>query len=122
MDVTGLDHVVLVVTDAEASVRWYSDVLGLGAERLDEWRSGEAPFVSVRVSAMTVIDLLEGAVTGRNVDHIALVVNGVDLDEVAARADLDVASGPSRVWGAQGWGMGLYLRDPDGHVIEIRTY
>jgi catechol 2,3-dioxygenase-like lactoylglutathione lyase family enzyme len=122
MDVIGLDHVVFIVADPEASVRWYSAVLGLGAERLDEWRAGEVPFVSVRVSTTTVIDLLEGAVTGRNVDHIALVVQGVDLDEVAARADLEVASGPSRVWGAQGWGRGLYLRDPDGHVVELRTY
>ena len=122
MRASGLDHVVLVVADAEVSVRWYVEVLGLRAERLDEWRAREAPFVSVRIDDTTIIDLLEGEITGRNVDHIAIVVTEVDLAELAGSGAVDVASGPSRVWGAQGWGMGLYVRDPDGHIIELRTY
>jgi hypothetical protein len=31
-------------------------------------------------------------------------------------------TGPSRVWGAQGEGWGLYVRDPDGNVVELRHY
>jgi catechol 2,3-dioxygenase-like lactoylglutathione lyase family enzyme len=120
--VTGLDHVVLKVADPEASVAWYHRVLGLEPERLEEWRRGEAPFVSVRVDAHTVIDLLRGAPDGRNVDHMALVVQDVDLEALAASGQVDVVVPPMRVWGAQGWGTGLYIADPDGHTVELRVY
>ena len=40
--ITGIDHIVLCVGDVERSVEWYRHYLGLVAERLDEWRAGEA--------------------------------------------------------------------------------
>jgi catechol 2,3-dioxygenase-like lactoylglutathione lyase family enzyme len=122
VQVSGLDHVVLMVADPEVSVEWYRRVLGLAPERLDEWRAGAAPFVSVRVDATTVLDLLQGAPNGKNVDHLALVVQDVDLDALAASGDVDVVVPPMTVWGAQGWGTGLYISDPDGHTVELRTY
>ncbi len=119
---TGLDHVVLVVADPETSVDWYRRVLGLEAERLEEWERGEVLFPSVRLDATTVIDLFPGEVTGKNVDHLAVVVEGADLDAIAASGEVDVVAGPSELWGAQGYGSGLYITDPDGHMIELRTY
>ena len=126
MRVTGLDHVVFVVSDVEASVRWYRDLLGCQVERLEEWRRGEVIFVSLRITPTTIIDLFPvgagGEVPGTGLDHVALVVEDVDLDELAARSDLDVESGPSDLWGAQGDGRGVYLRDPDRNLVELRTY
>ena len=120
--VTGLDHVVLKVADPEVSVEWYGRVLGLQPERLEEWRRGEAPFVSLRIDAGTIIDLLADPPDGRNVDHLALVVDGMDLDALAASGQVDVVVPPMRVWGARGWGHGLYIADPDGHTVELRIY
>jgi catechol 2,3-dioxygenase-like lactoylglutathione lyase family enzyme len=120
--VTGLDHLVLVVEDVERSVAWYRDVLGIGVERLDEWHRGEVLFPSLRLDATTLIDLLPGTPDGTNVDHFALTVDGVDLHELAASGRFDVVSGPSDLFGARGRGTGLYVRDPDGHVVELRTY
>jgi catechol 2,3-dioxygenase-like lactoylglutathione lyase family enzyme len=120
--VTGLDHVVLKVADPEVSVEWYGRVLGLQPERLEEWRRGEAPFVSLRIDAGTIIDLLADPPDGRNVDHMALVVDGMDLDVLAASGQVEVVVPPMRVWGARGWGHGLYIADPDGHTVELRTY
>ena len=122
MQVTGIDHVVLNVADAERALAWYCEVLGLQAERLDEWRRGEAPFVSVRLGPTSIIDLFELPRTGVNSDHVALVVEGVDLHELAASGRIDVEGGPSSLYGAQGVGTGLYLRDPDGNRLELRTY
>lgn len=122
MRVTGLDHIVLCVADVERSVAWYRDELGLRPERLDEWRAGEAPFASVRVDDSTIIDLLERAPTGSNVDHVALVVDDVDLAELAASGRFGDVGAPMRLFGARGTGLGIYLRDPDGHVVELRTY
>jgi catechol 2,3-dioxygenase-like lactoylglutathione lyase family enzyme len=123
MRVTGLDHVVFVVSDVEASVRWYQDLLGVEVERLDQWRNGEVIFVSLRITPTTIIDLFPGNdPSGTGIDHVALVVEDVDLDELAARPDLEVESGPSDLWGAQGNGRGVYLRDPDRNLVELRTY
>ena len=118
----GLDHVVLNVADVERSLAWYCDELGLAAERVDEWRRGEVLFPSVRVDATTIIDLLQTDRTGQNVDHVCLVIEPTDLDALATSGRFDVASGPARLFGARGEGVGLYVRDPDGNVIELRHY
>ncbi len=117
-----MDHVVLCVADAERSLAWYRDELGLEPLRVEEWRRGEAPFVSLRVDATTIIDLLERPPTGVNADHVALLVADGDLAALAASGRFEVSSGPARLFGAQGEGTGLYVRDPDGHTIELRHY
>lgn len=122
MNVTGLDHVVLRVADVERSVAWYTDELGLVPERVEEWRRGDVFFPSVRIDATTVIDILQAERTGDNVDHLCVVIEPEDLDALKASGRFDVVSGPSRVWGAQGEGLGLYVRDPDGNVVELRHY
>jgi catechol 2,3-dioxygenase-like lactoylglutathione lyase family enzyme len=122
MRITGIDHYVLVVPDVEAVIAWYRDELGLEPERLDEWRRGEVLFVSLRVSATTLIDVCRGDRTGVNVDHVALVVEDVDLDQLAASGRFDVEMGPTDLFGARGTGRGLYIRDPAGNRVELRTY
>jgi catechol 2,3-dioxygenase-like lactoylglutathione lyase family enzyme len=120
--VEGLDHVVLVVADAERSVAWYRDRLGLEALRLEEWRLGGAPFPSVRVNGGTIIDILEGERSGTNVDHVCLVLAPTDLAGLAASGDFDVIEGPVPRWGAKGEGTSVYVTDPDGNVVELRHY
>jgi catechol 2,3-dioxygenase-like lactoylglutathione lyase family enzyme len=123
--VTGLDHIVLRVADVERSLAFYVERLGLVPDRVDEWRAGEVPFPSVRVDATTRIDLFPAGVdapAGRNLDHCCLVVESTDLAALAASGEVDVAGGPATLYGAQGMGEGLYVRDPDGNVIELRQY
>jgi catechol 2,3-dioxygenase-like lactoylglutathione lyase family enzyme len=120
--VRGLDHIVLVVHDVERSLAWYIEELGGIPDRVEEWRAGEVLFPSVRLDSSTIIDLLAGERTGCNVDHLCLTVEPVELDEVAGSGRFDVVGGPSLVYGAQGVGAGLYVRDPDGNVVELRHY
>ena len=122
MKVRGVDHYVLSVPDVEAVIAWYRDELGLVPERLDEWRRGEVLFASLRITDTTLIDVFQADRTGTNVDHVALVVDGVDLDELAASGRFEVDMGPADLWGAQGTGRGLYIRDPAGNRVELRTY
>src|SRR5258708_5107564 len=103
----GPDHLVLVSPDPEGLVRWYTSELGLTAERLEQWRTREVPFVSLRVSDTFLIDILAGQRSGTNVDHIALVVGDVDLDALAASGRFDVEMGPADLFGARGVGRGL---------------
>jgi catechol 2,3-dioxygenase-like lactoylglutathione lyase family enzyme len=121
--VRGIDHIVLNVADVERSVRWYVEHFGLKPERLDEWRRGEVPFASLRIDDATLIDLFAQPRTGVNADHISLVVDAsVDLEVVAASGQFDVVHEPFVIWGARGNGLGLYVRDPDGNVIELKHY
>jgi len=122
MRVTAADHVVLVSQDPERLVSWYRDRLGMEAERLEEWRRGEVPFVSMRVSPTFLVDIARGERTGTNVDHLALTVEDVDLEALAASGSVPVEMGPADLFGARGTGRGLYLRDPDGNRVELRTY
>ena len=52
-----LDHIVLNAEDVETLVRFYTQVVELEPERLEEFRNGRVPFPSVRISSDTVIDL-----------------------------------------------------------------
>lgn len=123
MRVVGFDHVVLNVADVERSLAWYCDELGLAPERVDEWRRGEILFPSVRVDEHTLIDLLGAERSGTNVDHLCLVIEPVDLDELARSGRFDVVRGPTDgLYGARGFATSLYVRDPDGNVVELRSY
>lgn len=123
ISVLGLDHIVLCVSDVEASLRFYTETLGLTADREEAWRAGTVPFPSVRISPSVVIDL-DGRVPGdgRNLHHYCLEIEVVDLEALARRPDLNVVGGPFRRWGARGEADLVYVADPDGNVIELRHY
>ena len=69
----------------------------------------------------TIIDLVEAERDGENVDHISLAVEA-DLDAVAASGEFDVDMEPRNLFGAQGVGPAMYVRDPDGNRIEFKAY
>lgn len=123
--VTEFDHLVLGCADVERTLAWYVDRLGLAPDRVDEWRRGEAPFPSVRVNADTIIDLIPASGPtneGDRLDHICLVVEATDLAALAVSGAFDVVEGPVHRSGARGVGTSLYVRDPDGLVVELRHY
>jgi catechol 2,3-dioxygenase-like lactoylglutathione lyase family enzyme len=121
LTVTGIDHIVLQVPEVAPVVAWYRDELGLAVERLEEFEAGQAIFVTVRIDATTIIDVLPGERTGENVNHFAVVV-AEDVDELAASGSFDVEIGPADLSGAQGQGRGIYIRDPAGNLVELRSY
>lgn len=123
--VTGFDHLVLRVGDVDRSLEWYGGVLGLTPVRVDEWRRGEVPFPSIRVSASTIIDLLprrggEGPVPDGVLDHFCLVVEPCDFGALAGA--FTVVSGPAQRFGARGVATSLYVEDPDRTIVELRYY
>ncbi|GGQ24935.1 VOC family protein [Streptosporangium pseudovulgare] len=122
MRVKAFDHLVLNVRDAERALEFYAGTLGLQEERVAEWRAGEAPFPSVRVDESTIIDLVERPRGESNVDHICLVVDPVDWQEVIDSGVLTVLEGPVTRFGARGDAQSVYVRDPDGNTVELRWY
>ena len=120
--VIGFDHLVLNVADVERSLGFYCGLLGLPAERVEQWRAGEVPFPSVRVTPDTIIDLVHRPGGGSAIDHFCLVVDPLDWDEVLASGAFTVLTGPVTRTGARGDAVSIYVRDPDGHTVELRWY
>jgi catechol 2,3-dioxygenase-like lactoylglutathione lyase family enzyme len=128
VQVVGLDHVVLRCADIETALAFYCDELGLTPDRVDEWRRGETFFPSVRIDATTLIDLFpappgpvsDPTASGRNMEHFCLVIEAADLDALARHfPDSKRADG---LYGAQGLASSLYVQDPDGNTVELRSY
>jgi glyoxylase I family protein len=129
IEVRGLDHVVLRITDLERALRFYCGVLGCSEER----RLDALGLVQLRAGA-ALIDLVPvdsplgrhggpaPAETGRNLDHFALQLER--FDEAAIRSHLashGVAPGDvAQRYGALGDGPSMYVRDPDGNVVELK--
>ncbi|GAB1513794.1 VOC family protein [Actinophytocola sp. KF-1] len=122
MRVVELDHVVLNVADVERSLDFYTGPLGLAPLRVDEWRAGTVPFPSVRISDRTIIDLMSKPRGESNVDHICLVVEPLDWQEVIDSGVFTVLEGPVGRWGARGEATSVYVSDPDGNTVELRWY
>jgi len=128
-----LDHIVLNAEDVEALVAFYTTVVELEPERLEEFRAGKVPFPSVRMNADTVIDLAPRGMWVRNrprmpgrpnLNHFCLTLDKVEWESLRARLAVHqiVADGPHPRWGAHGGGTSVYFHDPEGNEIEARYY
>ena len=129
--ITEMDHIVLRVKDVEESLRFYTQVLGMSAERVEQWRAGEIRFPSARINADTIIDFFasdqepiarEGI---KNQDHYCMVIEKTDMEALKAKFEalgVDIQAGPGKRWGSHGDGISLYIYDPDDNVVELRHY
>ena len=124
MRIRAVDHVVYVCSDVERLLAWWTDVVGAEPVRVEQWRAGEVPFPSVRLTPASLLDFVAGERGGENVAHVALHVDE-PMEALVAWAQehgVDVVDGPRSLFGARGQGEGLYVRDPEGNVVELRTY
>ena len=124
-----LDHVVIRVTDLDAMLGFYRDVLGCEVAL----RRDELGLVDLRAGAALIDLVWLGGKLGRggaapdpgrpNLDHLCLAVS--PWDEAALRAHLaahGIATDPAATrYGASGQAMSLYLRDPEGNGVELRA-
>ena len=129
--ITEMDHIVLRVRDVETSLRFYTQVLGMLAERVEQWRAGEIRFPSARLNADTIIDFFGsdqepiGRDGAKNQDHFCMVIEPTDMEELKAKFEgigVDIQAGPGKRWGSHGDGISLYIYDPDDNVVELRHY
>ena len=138
-----LDHVVLWVEDPLRSAEFFETVVGLRPERLAEFRAGQVPFPSVRVSDETLLDLMAkpmaamlngmaGRVSpstatsaGHPVNHICLAMSEAEftaLGERLAQQGIKTIT-MERSFGARGIApKAFYFHDLDGNVFEARYY
>ena len=129
--ITEMDHIVLRTRNVEESLRFYTDILGLQPERVDQWRAGEVRFPSARLNPDTIIDffasdnLPETKDAPRNQDHFCMVINPTDMEALKTQFEaigVEIQAGPGQRWGSHGNGTSLYIYDPDHNVVELRHY
>jgi catechol 2,3-dioxygenase-like lactoylglutathione lyase family enzyme len=125
-----IDHVVLRVGDIERAIGFYRDVLGCPVEKIQDGiglyqlRAGRSLIDLVTVDGE--LGRKGGAAPGRdgrNVDHFCLIVD--PFDEAALRRHLashgvDVREAGRR-YGARGYGPSIYVQDPDGNTVELKS-
>ena len=125
-----LDHVRLLVVDFEACFRFYRDVMGLRVTWGEE-RDAYASYVSeggaslslfkreVQAKALGTSNLPESAVAQ---DRMALIFTVDDLDTTVKRLKERNAVFITEPREHPEWGIRVvYLRDPDGNLIEINS-
>jgi len=122
-EVEELDHVVLRCSDQQRMLGFYLNVLGLVEER----RLEAIGLIQLR-AGRSLIDLVPDVdATPRerpNVDHVCLAIATRDMDAVVrhlAAAGVETIGEPMVRYGARGYGASIYLRDPEGNVLELKS-
>jgi glyoxylase I family protein len=129
-----LDHIVLNVSEIDRSLEFYTRVLGLKPERVEEFKSGAVGFPSVRINGDTIIDLFpadrggspaQAEKSAPNLNHFCMVIGADDFAGIVdylKEHGVTVHEGPISRWGARGRATSVYFLDPDGNEIELRCY
>ncbi|WP_457650608.1 VOC family protein [Profundibacter sp.] len=126
MKLSALDHLVLTAADIDATVRFYCDVLGMQAERFmpaDGLVRWALKFGAQKINLHQVGQEFEPKAkraTAGSADLCFLSDEPVadwqaHLDDIGVK----VIEGPVKRTGAQGPIVSIYLRDPDGNLIEV---
>ena len=113
---TGVSHLVLKVSDLDASVGWYRDALGLEEIR----REPTGRYVGMRSASGLQVGLFAGGQRDNSgaLDHIAFTVS--DLDTLIAWADhLDAMGIAHESIKPNPFGHSIDLFDPDGNNLEL---
>lgn len=128
-ELTGLDHLVLTVEDMDETVAFYTRVLGMTETRFivaDGSTRSALAFGNIKINLHPA--------NGPFTPHASTPVSGsadlclltkTPLDDWIAHlrsCKVDLLDGPVSRTGAQGAMTSIYLRDPDGNLIEIASY
>jgi glyoxylase I family protein len=127
MQLTGLHHITAICTDVDRTIAFYRDVLGLGI--LHDGVSDDDPGTrhvwfgtgpGHLVSFLHYPQMPKGVVGTGSTHHFAFVVESAD--ELDAWRDYLRGRGvESTDVFDRGALRSVYVRDPDGHIVEIAT-
>lgn len=127
MAIRGLHHLTLICSDLQATTAFYRDLLGLAL--VQESVSDDDPNArhfwfdtggGQRISFLEYPSMDPGVVGKGSTHHIALTVDSPD--ELQAWRDYLAHHGVacSEIFHRNGFAS-VYLRDPDGHILELAS-
>ncbi len=110
---SGIDHVVLHVSDVERAKKFYTEVLGMAVYR----ENGRQAFLHAGPQGVALFEKQGDTplTTGNDLNHLALSV--ADGTYETLKADLERYG--VAVSGRPGEDRCIYFRDPDGHRLQL---
>ena len=125
MYIDKLDHLVLTVRDIQSSIIFYTTVLGMERAVFPGNRQG-LRFGSQKINLHTAdanIEPRAGRPTPGSADLCFITDFPLEkvIDHVRS-CGVEIIAGPVKRSGATGEIMSVYLRDPDGNLIEIANH
>ena len=125
MQIDRIDHIVLTVFDLERTCDFYSRVLGMEVVTFGEGRTALA-FGRQKLNLHVYGREFEPKALKPQPGAIDLCfITETPLDEVVAHVracEVRVVAGPVPKTGATGPMSSIYVRDPDGNLVEISNY
>ncbi|MFT5757244.1 MAG: glyoxylase I family protein [Alteromonadaceae bacterium] len=131
IEIIAIDHLVLRTTKLNDMLHFYCKVLGCKLERqtskelgLTQLRAGSALIDLVDVNSQ--LGQLGGGPPSQgnnNLDHFCLqlkAISNVDIVSHLSSFEIELDDFSLR-YGAQGFGDSLYIEDPEGNVIELKS-
>ncbi|TWF93833.1 VOC family protein [Saccharopolyspora dendranthemae] len=120
-----VDHLVLTVADVDTAVEFYRDVLGMEPVEFPGDRRA-VRFGEQTIKLHAASELVEPTAThpvpgSANLCFITSQALA-DVQEHLRNNEVRIEEGPVGRTGSQGPITSLYLRDPDGNLIEIARY
>jgi catechol 2,3-dioxygenase-like lactoylglutathione lyase family enzyme len=134
MPVSGFDHVALPTEHAEEMIAFYGR-LGFAVPDLENWRQTGRLFFSVHFGNQKInfhaprlwqdpAFELRGPTARPGCGDLCFVWEGGSeaLRALLADAGAELVAGPIELPGARGKGTSVYVRDPDGNLLEFIVY
>ena len=128
--VTAIDHVVLNVSDVEASAAWYVKALGVTREDTDHGGRMRTAIhfgqqkINLRPAGADLVEWFTGRTVAPGSDDLCFLTDTTP-DAVAAHFSalgIAIEAGPDTRQGARGAIHSVYCRDPDGNLVEVSSY
>lgn len=132
LTIDALDHIVLNVSDVEASATWYRTVLGVKREDVDPGHGkpvrtsikfGQQK-INLRPAGADTVGWFTGVAPTPGSDDLCFLTQAEPQTVVAhlEACGIAIEEGPTSKQGARGALRSVYCRDPDGNLIEIASY
>lgn len=120
-----IDHIVMTVRDIEATARFYCDNLGMTRVTFGKDRTALTfghQKINLHPVSNDIVPTASHPASGAL--DICLITDspiGTVIDELEQK-NIAIELGPVQRQGAQGNMTSVYLRDPDGNLVEIGHY
>lgn len=125
MIIDRIDHLVLTVSDISTTIRFYEEVLGFSAVTFKQNRKAlifGAQKINLHQQEMEFEPKASRPTPG-SADLCFITSKPInDVVSEILQAGISIIEGPVERTGATGEIMSIYIRDPDGNLIEISQY
>ena len=130
LDIKSIDHIVMQTVDVPETIKFYTEILGMTHSEFQPPTGGPVR-QSLHFGAQK-INLHEASApflpharhpTAGSVDLCFITQQSIgDWQQHLANCGIVIEDGPVRKAGANGPLLSIYIRDPDGNLVEISNY